>query len=153
MRIGEMKEKYKIGFDVWGIVVFLLIMIPNFIWFGIPAPYDILRDASVTPVIDGIASVFQVVMVMALCILINKDCKKPMPKKYVAGIIVLIALYFAGWGFYYNSVTLEIVMLDLCIAPCLAFLLFSVARKNIVAFISGTLFMICHVIYCLKNLI
>ncbi len=33
-----MLKKYKIGFDIWGALLFLIIMIPNFIWFVIPAP-------------------------------------------------------------------------------------------------------------------
>lgn len=24
--------KYKIGFDIWGLITFIIIMIPNFIW-------------------------------------------------------------------------------------------------------------------------
>lgn len=28
---------YKIGFDIWGLTLFLAIMLPNFIWFAVPA--------------------------------------------------------------------------------------------------------------------
>ena len=35
-------KKYKIGFDIWGLIIFIVIMIPNFIWFAVPAPNDIL---------------------------------------------------------------------------------------------------------------
>ena len=31
-------KKYKIGFDIWGLIIFIVIMIPNFIWFAVPAP-------------------------------------------------------------------------------------------------------------------
>lgn len=47
-------NKYKIGFDIFGLILFLLIMIPNIIWFSIPAPNDILRNESITPVIDTV---------------------------------------------------------------------------------------------------
>ena len=47
-------------------------MIPNFIWFAVPAPNDVLRAASVTGTADTIASVCQVLMVIALCILVNR---------------------------------------------------------------------------------
>ena len=30
-----MLKKYKIGFDIWGLILFLVIMIPNFICFAI----------------------------------------------------------------------------------------------------------------------
>ena len=63
-----MLKKYKIGFDIWGLILFLVIMIPNFIWFAVPAPNDILRVESVTKVADAIGSVSQVLMVFALII-------------------------------------------------------------------------------------
>ncbi len=31
---------YKIGFDIWGLTLFLAIMLPNFIWFAVPAVND-----------------------------------------------------------------------------------------------------------------
>lgn len=71
---------YKIGFDIWGLTLFLAIMLPNFIWFAVPAVNDVLRNKSVTPLVDMIASVFQAVMVVALCVIVNKYCQKPMKK-------------------------------------------------------------------------
>ena len=59
-----MCEKYKFGFDIWGLILFLVIMLPNFIWFAVPAPNDILRVESVTKVADAIGSVCQVVRIM-----------------------------------------------------------------------------------------
>ena len=71
-----MLKKYKLSFDIWGLLLFLIIMIPNFIWFLYPAPNDVLRADSVTGGIDNIASVCQVLMVMVLCIFVNKEsCK------------------------------------------------------------------------------
>ena len=64
-------KKYRFGFDICGLVLFFLIMIPNFVWFVVPAPHDILRVESVTLVVDNIASIAQVVMVVGLCIFRN----------------------------------------------------------------------------------
>ena len=61
-----MLKKYKMGFDAWGLVVFLIIMIPNFIWSAVPAPDDILRTESTTKVIDAIGSVAQVIMIFCI---------------------------------------------------------------------------------------
>ena len=47
-----MLKKYKLSFDIWGLLLFLIIMIPNFIWFLYPAPNDVLRADSVTGGID-----------------------------------------------------------------------------------------------------
>lgn len=51
-----MFKKYKIGFDLWGVLLFLIIMIPNFIWFAVSAPNDILRADSITKIIAVIIS-------------------------------------------------------------------------------------------------
>jgi len=146
-------RNYKFGFDVWGLILFLVIMVPNFIWFAIPATNDVLRNQSVTPILDVIASIFQVIMVGAICILINKERQPNMNKRFIVGIVILIVLYFMGWCLYYLGNSNAFVMFDLCISPCLAFLIFSLVRNNIVALISSSLFMICHVIFCFVNFI
>ena len=58
-------KEFKFGFNIYGLLLFLIIMIPNFIWFAVPAPNDVLRTESVTEVIDTIASVCQVLMVIS----------------------------------------------------------------------------------------
>ena len=58
-------KEFKFGFNIYGLLLFFIIMIPNFIWF------DVLRTESVTEVIDTIASVCQVLMVIALCIFVT----------------------------------------------------------------------------------
>lgn len=144
---------YKIGFDIFGLALFLVIMLPNFIWSAVPAVNDVLRDESITPIIDTIASIFQVIMILALCIIINVKRQKPMDKPLLIGIIAMILLYAIGWIIYYAGITNPIVILDLCIAPCLAFIMFSISRKNIVALICAVVFMICHVLYGIINFI
>ena len=146
-------RKYKIGFDILGLLLFLIIMIPNFIWFAVPTSNDILRNESITPVIDMFASIFQVIMVIALCIIKNKHCQKPMKKIWFKLIIVSIIIYFAGWILYYIGIVNALVIIDLCIAPCVAFMLLSIARKNIFAFILSIMFMICHALYGIINFI
>ena len=146
-------RKYKICFDILGLLLFLIIMIPNFIWFAVPTSNDLLRNKSITPVIDMIASIFQVIMVIALCIIKNKQFQKPMKKTLFKWIIIFIIIYFIGWVLYYTGIVNAVIILDLCIAPCLAFILFSIARKNIVALISSIIFMICHVLYGIINFI
>ena len=51
-----MIKNYKFGVDIYSLLLFLIIMLPNFIWFAIPAPNDILRTDSVTPIVDAIGS-------------------------------------------------------------------------------------------------
>ena len=146
-------RKYKLAFDILGLLLFLIIMIPNFIWFLFPTSNDILRNESITPIIDMLALIFQVILVIALCTIINKQGQKPMKKTWFKWIISAIIIYFVGWILYYIGIVNAVIILDLCIAPCVAFILLSIARKNIIALISSIIFMICHVLYGIINFI
>ena len=146
-------RKYKIGFDIWGLVLFLIIMIPNFVWFGVPAPNDILRSESVTETLDTVASIFQMLLVGALCVIINVTSEKPMNKNIFKFIILFVGIYFIGWIAYYLGIVNPFVVLDLCVAPCIAFILFSIARKNAIALLSAIIFMICHILYGVINFV
>ncbi len=55
-------KNYTFSLYIWGVVLFIIIMIPNFIWFAIPAGNDPLRSESVTQTIDVIGSIFQVMV-------------------------------------------------------------------------------------------
>lgn len=144
-------KNYKLGFDIWALLLFLVIMCPNFIWFAIPAPNDILRGESVTAVADTMAQIFQVIMIASLCIIINVSAIKPMNKKIKYAIIAFCAFYLLGWILYYAGFTGEVIILDLCLAPCIAFILYAWVRRNIVALVSAEVFMICHLIYGVAN--
>lgn len=142
---------YKINFEIWGLVLFMAIMLPNFIWFGFPAPNDVLRRESVTPMLDMAAQCFQVLLVAALCAVKNTQAKRPMGRKCKLAVILLVALYYIGWAMYYAGIANAVVILDLCIAPCMAFLVFSAARKNVWAFVFAGAFMVCHTVYGVGN--
>lgn len=144
-------EKYKFGFDIWGAVLFLIMMLPNFIWFAVPAPNDVLRDDSVITVFDITASVCQVLMIAALCVIINKKRKKISITPSIIAVIICCLLYYASWVIYYNSVVNMIVILGLTVPPCLAFLFFAVDRKNMFAVVPILIFTVCHLIYAAAN--
>ena len=145
--------KYRISFDIWGLLLSLFIMIPNFIWFAVPAPQDILRNESVTEIIDAIASVCQIVFVAALCAVVNKERETLRLTPYIGGCIGCGLLYYAGWLLYYLGLTAPAVILLLTVPPCLAFLFFAVDRKNFAAVIPIVIFSVCHLIYGVANFI
>lgn len=146
-------KNYKFTFNLWGLAIFLIIMIPNFIWFAVPAPNDILRAESKTAVVDAIGSVCQALFAAALCFIANKNCGKLRitPKIIAAACCVLI--YFVGWGFYYAGITAPPVIICLTLPPCLAFLFFALDRKNYIAVIFIAVFTVCHFIYGTVNFI
>ena len=144
-------KKYRFGFDIWALLLFMAIMIPNFIWFGIPAPNDVLRADSVTEIFDTAASVCQVLMVMILCTLINREREKIIMTPLIIAVFICCILYYTSWVMYYFGLTNAAVILGLTIPPCLAFLLFAVDRKNRIAVIPITVFTICHLVYGIVN--
>ena len=146
-------KKYRFGCDVWALVLFFIIMIPNFIWFAVPAPNDILRGESITKTVDEIASICQVLMVMSLCIFIRQDRKKISITRFIMTTVICCLLYFLCWILYYFGVTNAVFILGLTIFPCLAFLFFAIDRKNMIAVIPASIFMVCHLIYGMVNYI
>ena len=144
-------SKYRFGFDVWGLILFLMVMLPNFIWFAVPAPNDVLRAESVTPIIDAIASVCQVLTVACLCFVINKERVKLRFSSLVIAVAVCVMIYYIGWVLYYSGIVNTWVILLLTIPPCLAFILFAADRKNLPAVFFATGFAVCHLIFAVVN--
>ena len=148
-----MLNKYKFGFDVWGLFLFLLVMLPNFIWFAVPAPNDVLRTESATPIIDAIASVCQVLTVACLCFVINQEKSKLRFSPLVIAAVVCVVIYYIGWVLYYSGIVNAWVVLLLTVPPCLAFILFAADRKNFLAVLFATGFAVCHLIFAIVNFI
>lgn len=148
-----MLKKYKLSFDVWGLLIFLVVMIPNFIWFVIPAPNDILRENSITETIDTIASVCQILMIAALCFFRNNESKKICITPFIIIASGCCFLYFVSWIVYYAGIVNAAVILGLTVPPCLVFLFFAIDRKNGIAIIPTLVFTVCHLIYGVANFI
>lgn len=134
-----------IKFNNYGLLLFILIMIPNFIWFVIKAPNDILREESVTPTMDLIASVFQVIMLICLCFSNNKN------NKIGISSVVSLILYFTCWILYYLGMTNNIIIIGLCLLTCLSFLVYEIKIKNWIAIIPTIVFAILHLLYGVIN--
>ena len=147
-------KKYKFSFDAWGLALFLLIMVPNVIWAAIPAPNDILRQESVTPLIDIIASICQVIMIAALCLLIRKDMPRiTMRSKWLWICTTSIIIYFICWVLYYSGVTEKHILLSLSIFPWISLITYEIDRKNWIALIPTLVFTVLHIIYALLNFV
>ena len=148
-----MLKKYKFGFDIWGLIIFLIVMIPTFFWSLVPAPNDILRNESKTHFIDMIGSVCQVLFAAMICVLINKERKKLILSPLIIAAVISIITYFVGWVLYYCGNISSFVILMLTLPPCLAFLFFALDRRNMVAVIPIVCFTVCHLVYGVVNFI
>ena len=148
-----MLKNYRIGFDWIGLILFLVIMIPNFIWFVVPAPNDVLRTESVTGTIDSIASVFQVLMVASLCLVINRNNTASKVIGTIITVMACVVLYYICWLCYYQGNTEMAVLIGITVFPCAAFLIYSHKRKNMIAAFFAGVFSMCHLIYVIVNFI
>lgn len=148
-----MLKNYKLTFDPWCLILFLIIMIPNLIWFIIPAPNDILRISSTAEVFDILSSIFQVLMLITLCFFKNTKSETIRFSPLIIVTSVCCLLYFGSWILYYSGITNSFIILSLASLPCLAFLLFDIDRKNWLALIPILIFSTCHIISGLINFI
>ena len=144
-------NKYQLGFDIFGLILFLLVMLPNFIWFAVPAQNDVLRTGSVIPIMDAIASIFQVLTIACLCFVINKERSKLRFSPLVIGVVVSVMIYYTGWVLYYSGIVNVWGIFMLTIPPCLAFVLFALDRKNLPATLFTTGFALCHSVFAIVN--
>lgn len=141
-----MMKKYRLGFDIWALVLFLLVTAPTFFWLAVPAPHDVLRAESTTPIVDTIGLVFQILFVACLCFVVNRKQDKLRFSIWVLLTALCVVLYYVGWVVYYRGNADVWVILLLTIPPCAAFILFAIGRKNLPAAIFATGFAICHLI-------
>lgn len=149
----RMLKHYRFGFDFWGLLLFMLVMLPNFIWFAVPAPNDILRAESVTPVVDVIASICQVLTVACLCFLINEERSKLRFSPLVIAAVICVVVYYLGWALYYSGITNSWVILLLTLPPCLSFILFAADRKNLPAVLFASVFAVGHLVFGVVNFV
>lgn len=135
-----------IKFNVYGLVLFIIIMMPNFIWFAIPSQNDILRNESLTPLIDNLAIIFQVIMIFFLCFISNKVIHKNSILSFF-----MIGLYFICWILYYLSIVNIVIILGLCLFPSFSFIFYEIKNKNWIALVPTIIFSILHLIYGIVN--
>ena len=149
----KLLKHYRFAFDFWGLLLFMLVMLPNFIWFAVPAPNDVLRTDSVTPVVDVMASVCQVLTVVCLCFLINETRDKLRFSPLVIAAVICVAVYYLGWALYYSGIANAWIILLLTLPPCLSFILFAADRKNLLAVLFASVFSVCHAIFGVVNFV
>jgi len=149
----KMLKQYKFGFDLLGVVIFLLVMLPTFIWLAFPAPNDVLRTESVTPVVDTVATICQALFVACMCLLVNKERSQRRFSPLIIVSVVCVAVYYIGWVLYYCGNAASWVILMLTLPPCAVFILFTLERKNLPATLFAVVFAVCHTVFAIMNFI
>ncbi len=148
-----MLKEYRIGVDVGAALLFFAVMLPNFVWFAVPAPNDILRAQSVTPVPDAAASVCQVLFTALLVLAKNKNVPAVTLSFPIGCALASYAAYLAAWLFYYRGNAGAVIILLLSLMPCLAFGSYAVGRKNRLPLPPLAVFAVCHLLHGIINFI
>jgi len=138
--------KNNLKFNTFGLLLFIIVMLPNILWFIFPPQNDILRNESLTPITDTIAGIFQIILVGCLCFV-----NKKYVKKYDLLSLICVAVYFLFWALYYCGIVNSVVIFGLCIFPCLSFIFYEIRIKNWFALIATIIFSVLHLVYGIKN--
>jgi len=146
-------KHYQFHFNSSAVVLFALIMLPNLIWFFVPSQNDILRNESHTQVLDVFVTVFQIIMLAALCGIRNRNADKIKASRFIILSGVFGLLYYGCWILYYSGIVHGTVLLSLGIFPCCSFLCYGIDRKNMIALVPIVVFTVLHASSIIINFI
>ena len=144
-------RNYRISLDIWGLCLYIAIMLPSLVWLCIPAPNDILRNGTETLALDRVSFFVQVLTVAAVCLVINRTFHQPVNHFIAMGIALSVVVYLFGWIAYYMGFVGVPVILILCISPCVAFLFQTWGKRNGLGFLLALLFLVLHTIRGILN--
>ncbi|OQC11540.1 MAG: hypothetical protein BWX74_00120 [Tenericutes bacterium ADurb.Bin087] len=146
-----MLKKYKFNLELWAIVLFAMILIPNLIWIIVPPAIDPLRVESITKGVDIATIIVQVLMIASLTLLANEEVEKVKLNPLLTTTIVMVLLYVVSWVMYYINLFNIVILLGLTLCPCVAIILYAIDRKNIFGLVFAALFTIGHFIFAFAN--
>ena len=138
---------WRFGFDIGGAVLFALLMLPNILWFFVPAQNDILRQPTKTEGLDTAVMVLRGLAVGFLIFL--RHTMKPAKLRWqIFGILALAlcAMYWGAWGLYYLGVVRPWILYSMCWMPGCSIIFYGFGRKNYPAQLFALAFLICHCI-------
>ncbi len=144
-------RSYGFKFDKWALLLCLLVLLPTFVWMAFPVPDDLLRIESCTPVWDTVGSVFQTVMMAALCLLRNRQASSRCSVPLRWSIVAMLLLYWLAWFLYYAGFFNMLILMLLVVPPCLCFFLFAWERRNAWALLAAIGFLCCHLVFAVMN--
>lgn len=149
-RCFSVLKTHKFGFDFYAALLFAAVMIPNIIWAFVPAPKDMLRIPSATPELDIVATVFQVLAIASLVIIVYKNADRRNTLLSLTAYIPTAA-YFVCWIVYYCGAVSYLLVVLMAILPCAAFIVYAALRRNFIAIVITSVFLILHLVSTIIN--
>ena len=146
-------KNYRLGFDWHGLLMVVSFILPYVIWIFIPTKDEVLREGSKTVIIDIIKVATELIMIFLTMFIINETRNKKVMKLFMYILLIPKAFYYICWIILYFGVISKTCVLIVCIAPCITFMLFSLSRKNLMAFSATLAYTICEIVYTTINFI
>ena len=138
------------GFSWKGFLVFLLPMLPNFLFFILPALSGAKAAAKSPFILDIIEHGSQAIFFMLLIFWLSKKAS-PMLSLYTILMAVFLLFYFGCWADYFTVGANFTMLMLMAIVPVIYFLLSSIWLHNTIAIIPLAIFGITHIIITYIN--
>lgn len=138
-------------FSILGVIIFLLPMVINFIYFRFPPVNQVREKEKVNVVLEGVEQVSRILYAIVLCILVsNQKVDFKSPWLYIG--MVFLVLYYVVWLRYFiggRDVSLLgksflLIPMPLAIFPVLYFVCEAVWVHNYIAVIIMCIFGVAH---------
>ncbi|NGM85289.1 hypothetical protein G5B47_23070 [Paenibacillus sp. 7124] len=133
------------GFSWEGLVVFVLVMVPNLFYFWLPKSSGAGRAGSHHWMLDVIEHASQAIFVLLLVFWGSRH-DSPMLSPYTLGMAVFLFVYYLLWILYFRGFRNLTVLLGMAVAPVAYFILAEIWLHKGPAIVPTVIFGVTHII-------
>ena len=136
---------YYFGFSWYGFIVFLLPMLPNILYFLIPASTESGKNENSHLVLDILEHGSQAIFIFLLIFVISRQTTEILCP-YTIIMVISLFIYFVLWIFCFTGKANLIILLGMAVLPVVYFILAEMWLHNYLAILPTAFFGIAHVI-------
>lgn len=142
--------KNHIGFSWKGLIIFLLPMLPNLLFFIYKDPNGVPSVANKHIILDIIEHSSQALFIVLLIFFVNKKTT-PLFCGYTFLMTILLISYCGLWVTYFTIGANYLMLILMAILPVIYFILAEIWLHNFIAIIPTVVFGIVHIIITYIN--
>lgn len=133
------------GFSWEGLVVFILVMVPNLFYFWLPKSSGAGRAASHHWLLDVIEHASQAVFVLLL-VFFRRSQVSHVLSPYTLGMAVFLFVYYLLWILYFRGFRNLTVLLGMAASPVVYFILAEIWLYKGPAIVPTAIFGVTHIV-------
>ena len=133
------------GFSWKGLVVFLLPMLPNILFFILPNPNISTAAINNHFLLDVIEHGSQSIFFALLIFMVSKK-ESPVLCSYTILMAIILLSYYGFWIAYFTIGSNFIMLMSMAVLPVIYFILAEIWLHNLLAITPLTIFAIVHII-------